>query len=51
MGFIAFDVSFDIIINKIEEHYSKTWNANQLQQEFHQLKQDKSENVYQFIGC
>ena len=27
VGFIGFDVSLDVIVNKIEEHYSKTWNA------------------------
>ena len=42
VGFIGFDVSLDVIIAKIEECYSKTWNANQLQQEFYQLKEDKS---------
>ena len=46
MGFIGFEVSLDIVIYKIEECYSKTWNANQLQQEFYRLKQDKSEKVH-----
>ena len=49
VGFIDFDVSLDVTIDKIEECYSKTWNADQLQQEFYQLKQDKSRKV-QFGG-
>ena len=28
VGFLGFDMSLDIIINKIEECYNKTWNAN-----------------------
>ena len=42
VGFIGLNVSLDIITDKIEECYSKTWNADQLQQEFYQFKQDKS---------
>ena len=43
-------MSLDVIIEKIEEHYSKTWNANQHQQEFYQLKQVKSKKVHQYAG-
>ena len=32
VSFIGFDISVDVIINMKEENYSKTWNADQLQQ-------------------
>ena len=50
MGFIGFEVSLDVIIDKIQECYSKMWNADWLQQQFYQLKWDKSKNVHQFAG-
>ena len=47
---IGFKASMEDIIEKIEERFWERWMADQLQQEFYQMTQQKGEKICQFAG-
>ena len=45
---IGFETNMEDIIEKIEERFGECWMADQLQQEFYQMTQQKGEKIHQF---
>ena len=44
ISFLGFDVNLDDILEKVEKWFGKQLSGDQLQQEFYQLAQDKTES-------
>ena len=50
ISFLGFDGDLEDILDKVEKHFRKQLSGDHLQQEFYQLSQEKTEQIWHFTG-
>ena len=50
VGFISFDAELERILMEVTNRFGKRYTGDKLQQEFHQLSQEKGEEIGAFVG-